>query len=860
MAHFGPLGLDSEPNHGGFSLRVSFLLAKPPYSSAPAIPVIGFIATISFTILFLFALTSLSLAFTLLPYHARISTQTSSTMIHLSRRWLRQLTNVAVILVFASGLLLLANKNRLIVLEKYIGADLMPQYFQPPSDAYVIDLAVQQCLLMNKNSPTCGQPNSDSGKYGELNTAGNWTRVDKDLLLSLSWVWKTYLLAKKIEPEFQEVAGHDVVVDVWVGIPSMDCAISKNTHCIPKKVLEDIHKMRVFGDEEYAQLQEDSKDIVGQVEGDKDKSALAYYEKYHKEKEKTEKEKTEKEKAEKEAHKVVEESEETKEGKQSESTNPKEVEGEKDTPTNEESEDTNSESKDTNSESNDTKDESNDAKDESNDAKDESNDPKEESNNPKEESKESTDTQNGIKNPEAESQAEQAEAELKEPLIKRGKETSRHKLQGYLLIPTPEQLHASGWKKVTNGIWVKYGPASPTAVTGVDVLFGPDAVDPRPGWTLLPHPLQVRGAQTGLEPRLTIRRGRKLDYTSKQMRPALKFGSDGKFKVLQVADLHFSTGVGRCRDPVPAETAEGCEADPRTLRFLEKVLALEKPDFVVMTGDQVFGQAAPDPETALFKAVQPFVQRKIPYAITLGNHDDESGVMLREQMMQLAASLPYSLLAVGLAEVDGYGNYALTVEGGWTGSTEAALYFMDSHSYSKKPKTNPGYDWFKESQLTWLELEAASVMDEAGKKATDLVSMAFFHIPIPEFRETANKPIVGQMREGVASTRYATDIRAALGAAGVQVVAVGHDHANDYCLLDTQNKETDEEHRLWLCYGGGVGEGGYGGYGGYIRRMRVYEVDSQAKAVRTWKRAENDPNTVFDVQQVVAEGAAVGHV
>lgn len=723
-------------------------------------------------------------------------------MIGFSRRWLRHLTKAAVLLLFASGLLLVANKNRLIALEKYVHPVLVPEYFQPPSEAYVVDLAVHSCLRVNKNGASCG-PTSKKGKYGELN-AGNWTRVDKDLLLGLSWVWKTYILAKKIAPQLQELESLQVVVDAWVGIRSVDCAVAKNTQCIPKKVLEDIHTTRVFGDKEFAQLKAESKDIVGKVESDKDRTAMAYYEKYHQEKAQAAKEAEELKSG--GAHAPAEHPEKS-------SENHEEI-----------------------------KEESKGSEDSPNDANDIAN----------ENSEQSAQQHEG--------QPGQDGVQKRDNLVKRGKETSRHDLQGYLLIPTAEELDASGWKNLGRGVWVKYGPASPSAITGVDVLFGPDAVEPRAGWTVLPHPIQVQGAREGLEPRLTIRRGREVDHTSKQFRPSLKFRSDGKFKILQVADLHFSTGVGKCRDPAPAETSDGCEADPRTLRFIEKVLDIEQPDFVVMSGDQVFGQAAPDPETALFKAVNPFVRRNIPYAITLGNHDDESGVLLREQMMKLAASLPYSLLAVGPAEVDGFGNYALKVEGGWTGSIGAALYFMDSHSYSKKPKTNPGYDWFKQNQLAWLELEALAMNYEAGKAAKNPLSMAFFHIPIPEFGEIAEKPMMGQMREGVASTRYKTDIRTALGNSGVQVVAVGHDHANDYCMLHLHDGDTLEEHKLWLCYGGGVGEGGYGGYGGYIRRLRLYELDLQAKTVRTWKRGENDPGALFDEQTVVEAGVVVEHV
>jgi len=40
-----------------------------------------------------------------------------------------------------------------------------------------------------------------------------------------------------------------------------------------------------------------------------------------------------------------------------------------------------------------------------------------------------------------------------------------------------------------------------------------------------------------------------------------------------------------------------CEADPRSIAFLEKMLDEEKPDLAVFTGDQVNGDTAPDAQT-----------------------------------------------------------------------------------------------------------------------------------------------------------------------------------------------------------------------------------------------------------------------
>lgn len=57
----------------------------------------------------------------------------------------------------------------------------------------------------------------------------------------------------------------------------------------------------------------------------------------------------------------------------------------------------------------------------------------------------------------------------------------------------------------------------------------------------------------------------------------LQFNVNGKFKILQLADLHFAVGHEVCRD-VP--TLKDCVADDDTNKMIERWLDLEKPDFV----------------------------------------------------------------------------------------------------------------------------------------------------------------------------------------------------------------------------------------------------------------------------------------
>lgn len=408
---------------------------------------------------------------------------------------------------------------------------------------------------------------------------------------------------------------------------------------------------------------------------------------------------------------------------------------------------------------------------------------------------------------------------------------------------------ARGWMRRGHGIWVRFGTIQDEVVKSVSVLFGNGAVEVRSGWHMLEVPLL--GVHSLLAVHLTLEQGPKLAPPV----PRLTTTTNGWFKVLQVADLHFSTGDGVCMDPEPALLGVGCKADPRLLAFLDKMLELEQPDLVVMTGDQVFGQQAPDLETALFKAVFPLIERQIPYAMVLGNHDHE-GLLNRQQMMELALLLPYSLLQVGPSDVDGFGNYVLTVEGkrglgvGTNTQPVLTLYFLDSHAYSLNPKVNPGYDFVKESQVNFLRDQSVEVQLRLRNGNTPHVQMLFQHIPIPEYRGHG-QALVGLHKEGVTAPRSDAGVRKAMLELGILVASVGHDHCNDYCLRDTF-----QEHTAWLCFGGGAGEGGYGGYGGTQRRMRVFQLNLVQGTVKTWKRGENDPSVAFDEQLVVAMGHA----
>ena len=183
--------------------------------------------------------------------------------------------------------------------------------------------------------------------------------------------------------------------------------------------------------------------------------------------------------------------------------------------------------------------------------------------------------------------------------------------------------------------------------------------------------------------------------------PALHFSKDGQFKILQVADLHFSVDHGACKDV----QIDNCEnADDLTLALMGQTLDLEKPDMVVFTGDQLNGQGTSwDPRAVMAKFAGPVIDRKIPWAAVFGNHDEEHSGMEKAKQVKWLQAMPYSLVEPGPSDIHGSGNYVLRVRSAdacvdlrkpttdrlLTHSNDRSktqlltLYFLDSGAYSE---------------------------------------------------------------------------------------------------------------------------------------------------------------------------------
>ncbi len=275
-------------------------------------------------------------------------------------------------------------------------------------------------------------------------------------------------------------------------------------------------------------------------------------------------------------------------------------------------------------------------------------------------------------------------------------------------------------------------------------------------------------------------------------KPALRFASNGQFKIAQFTDIHNSGTMDR-----------------RTAAAMGKVLDAEKPDLVILTGDNVAtGGCASEAE--LREGIRllsvPMETRKIPWAVVFGNHDTDGlskiGVS-KAQMYEMYRAYPHNVNPQTAPNTYGVGNALLQVAGSRDSKPVFGVWLIDSNAYAKGKfgdQELDTYDWIHADQVAWYVQTSKKVEAELGKK---LPGLMYFHICLPEYAQiVASKKYTGERNEDECPSSVNGGMFAALvERRDVLGVYVGHDHTNTY---------EGTLYGIRLGYGGSIGWATYG--------------------------------------------------
>jgi hypothetical protein len=296
------------------------------------------------------------------------------------------------------------------------------------------------------------------------------------------------------------------------------------------------------------------------------------------------------------------------------------------------------------------------------------------------------------------------------------------------------------------------------------------------------------------------------------MKLPLKFDANGNFKIVQFTDLH-----------------EGPNSD-KTIPLMNKILDYEKPNMVVLTGDNIDGKCknVDDVKKAIAHIAEPMETRSIPWAVVFGNHDDEHFKMSKKEMMKLYMTFKCNISQIGYKPFDRIGNYNILIESSKDTTPLFNIYMLDSGKYA--PFFICGYSWINSPEILWYKQTALKLKHKYKKI---IPALMFFHIPLPEFKKVWMSGLKSGIRlEKESCPKINTGFFNILVKTGdVKGVFVGHDHLNNYC---------------GTLKGIKLGYAGYTGYGSYgkvevPRGARVFLIDESNPAnFTTWLRLARD--------------------
>ncbi len=259
----------------------------------------------------------------------------------------------------------------------------------------------------------------------------------------------------------------------------------------------------------------------------------------------------------------------------------------------------------------------------------------------------------------------------------------------------------------------------------------------------------------------------------------LQFNEDGKFKILQLADIQTYNPQMR--------------ADARLLKdFIEA----EEVDLIVLTGDQHWGDST-DPDTQHEESIRSFMDilddADTPVAAVFGNHDADDNNITENKKYQMEIYSSYPCFIGGVGEIFGtrVGNYNLPILSSDGERYAFNLYFFDS-GISNDENDLDGYGCVHKDQIEWYKGVSEELKN--ANNGEPLPSISFQHIIVPEVFDVLVEDDSeigwslpegndGYMGELPCPPHYSNGQFDAFLEQGDVIAAVsGHDHVNSFVV------------------------------------------------------------------------------
>ncbi len=293
----------------------------------------------------------------------------------------------------------------------------------------------------------------------------------------------------------------------------------------------------------------------------------------------------------------------------------------------------------------------------------------------------------------------------------------------------------------------------------------------------------------------------KTDKFKRNAPAPLKFGADGKFKILHITDIHDV-------EPVMDDDENRAipdNKDKETINVIEKSVEKTQPDLVVFGGDNISGYweefTYDYVKSTIERITAPIRERNIPLCVVFGNHDGEEGFHTEFQMLMY---MEYENCRSNLndADVRGCGNCCVTINGSNSDKPAATIWLIDSGDYMFDEQGNQHYDYVHDDQIEWYEKRAAELKKQNG--GVCVPAILFQHMPVQQetdfIKEVSsdddytferggsffktNDVIEGRWREypcpANPNENHRNQLESWVKTGDIFAAFFGHDHVNDF--------------------------------------------------------------------------------